>query len=73
MFDFGSEVYVWFGKDATVRDRSIAPLLLTQLVDKGYDYRSVMAVNLKLFGEPSNSALKSYKGISAKIIQFKTG
>ena len=39
LFDFGSEVYVWFGKNATSRDRAVAPLLMDQLVETGYDYR----------------------------------
>ena len=39
VFDFGSELYVWFGKDASVRDRTVAPLLINQLLAAGYNYK----------------------------------
>ncbi|KAM9426091.1 supervillin-like [Pholidichthys leucotaenia] len=38
VFDFGSEVYVWHGKDVPLSDRKIAVKLGKQLYSSSYDY-----------------------------------
>lgn len=38
MFDFGSEVYVWHGKDVPLGDRKVAVKLGKQLYSGSYDY-----------------------------------
>lgn len=38
MFDFGSEIYVWYGKNVNVAKRKPAIHLARQLFDDGYDY-----------------------------------
>lgn len=38
MFDFGSEVYVWHGKDVPLGDRKVAVKLGKQLYSSSYDY-----------------------------------
>lgn len=40
MFDFGSEVYVWHGKDVPLSDRKVAVQLGKQLWGGSYDYSS---------------------------------
>lgn len=38
VFDFGSEVYVWHGKDVPLGDRKVAVKLGKQLYSSSYDY-----------------------------------
>lgn len=38
MFDFGSEIYVWYGKNVNIDKRRPAIRLARQLFDDGYDY-----------------------------------
>lgn len=38
VFDFGSEVYVWHGKDVPLSDRKVAVKLGKQLFSSSYDY-----------------------------------
>lgn len=38
VFDFGSEVYVWHGKDVSLGDRKVAVKLGKQLYSSSYDY-----------------------------------
>lgn len=38
VFDFGSEVYVWHGKDVPLSDRKVAVKLGKQLYSGSYDY-----------------------------------
>lgn len=38
VFDFGSEVYVWHGKDVPLGDRKVAVKLGKQLYAGSYDY-----------------------------------
>lgn len=38
VFDFGSEVYVWTGKDVALSDRKVAVQLGKQLWSGAYDY-----------------------------------
>lgn len=38
VFDFGSEVYVWHGKDVPLGDRKVAVKLGKQLFSGSYDY-----------------------------------
>lgn len=38
VFDFGSEVYVWHGKDVPLGDRKVAVKLGKQLYSGSYDY-----------------------------------
>lgn len=38
VFDFGSEVYVWHGKDVSLGDRKVAVKLGKQLYSGSYDY-----------------------------------
>lgn len=38
VFDFGSEIYVWYGKNVHVTKRKPAIRLARQLFDDGYDY-----------------------------------
>lgn len=38
VFDFGSEVYVWHGKDVSLSDRKVAVKLGKQLYSGSYDY-----------------------------------
>lgn len=40
VFDFGSEVYVWHGKDVSLGDRKVAVKLGKQLYSSSYDYSS---------------------------------
>ncbi|XP_046888279.1 supervillin isoform X1 [Hypomesus transpacificus] len=40
VFDFGSEVYVWHGKDVSLGDRKMAVKLAKQLYSGSYDYSS---------------------------------
>lgn len=40
VFDFGSEVYVWHGKDVPLGDRKVAVKLGKQLYSGNYDYSS---------------------------------
>lgn len=40
VFDFGSEVYVWHGKDVPLGDRKVAVKLGKQLYSSSYDYSS---------------------------------
>ncbi|XP_061822730.1 supervillin-like isoform X2 [Nerophis lumbriciformis] len=40
VFDFGSEVYVWHGKDVSLGDRKVAVKLGKQLYSGSYDYSS---------------------------------
>uniref|UniRef100_A0AAY5EEZ6 HP domain-containing protein n=1 Tax=Electrophorus electricus TaxID=8005 RepID=A0AAY5EEZ6_ELEEL len=40
VFDFGSEVYVWTGKDVSLSDRKVAVQLGKQLWGGAYDYRT---------------------------------
>ncbi|XP_048102514.1 supervillin isoform X1 [Alosa alosa] len=40
LFDFGSEVYLWHGKDTTPGDRKVALQLAQQVWIGGYDYRN---------------------------------
>lgn len=40
VFDFGSEVYVWHGKDVPLSDRKVAVKLGKQLYSSSYDYSS---------------------------------
>lgn len=38
VFDFGSEVYIWHGKDVPLGDRKVAVKLGKQLYSGSYDY-----------------------------------
>lgn len=38
VFDFGSEVYVWYGKNVNITKRKPAVRLARQLFDDSYDY-----------------------------------
>lgn len=38
VFDFGSEVYVWTGKDVPLSDRKVAVQLGKQIWSGAYDY-----------------------------------
>lgn len=38
VFDFGSEIYVWYGKNVNITKRKPAIHLARQLFDDGYDY-----------------------------------
>ncbi|XP_025422074.1 supervillin isoform X2 [Sipha flava] len=38
VFDFGSEIYVWYGKNVNITKRKPAIRLARQLFDDGYDY-----------------------------------
>ncbi|VVC37081.1 ADF-H/Gelsolin-like domain,Villin/Gelsolin,Villin headpiece,Gelsolin-like [Cinara cedri] len=38
VFDFGSEIYVWYGKNVNINKRKPALNLARQLFDDGYDY-----------------------------------
>ncbi|MEQ2257723.1 hypothetical protein ILYODFUR_037694, partial [Ilyodon furcidens] len=40
VFDFGSELYVWHGKDVPLGDRKVAVKLGKQLYSGNYDYSS---------------------------------
>lgn len=38
VFDFGSEMYIWQGKEVALSDRQLAIQLARVLWDQGYDY-----------------------------------
>uniref|UniRef100_A0A8C7XLE9 Supervillin d n=1 Tax=Oryzias sinensis TaxID=183150 RepID=A0A8C7XLE9_9TELE len=53
VFDFGSEVYVWHGKDVPLGDRKVAVKLGKQLYAATYDYSNCRDVPQKGEGRPS--------------------
>lgn len=47
VFDFGSEVYVWNGRNAGVYEKKYGMLLAKQLFDSGYDYTNCILTPVK--------------------------